>query len=167
MSFSMLYFSSACDAQSTASCCMSSLMSAFLMTALRSILLSRRVCETRACERAVRSHGCVGCAFVVLVPLGGGARARPLRPRGLRFYFVACPATAVRTRSATRLPLGPFVACSTAVRPFARGRAAREGRTVGRGERFVSICAPSTENVGRAVRGGARKERFYERWLPL
>ena len=39
MSFSMLNFSRACDAQSTASCCMSSDMSAFLITALRSAML--------------------------------------------------------------------------------------------------------------------------------
>uniref|UniRef100_A0A1L8E7S8 Uncharacterized protein n=1 Tax=Haematobia irritans TaxID=7368 RepID=A0A1L8E7S8_HAEIR len=36
ISFSILYFSNACVAQSTASCCISSLMSAFLITALRS-----------------------------------------------------------------------------------------------------------------------------------
>lgn len=42
--FSMLYFSIACVAQSTASCCMSSLMSAFLMTALRSVILSVFCC---------------------------------------------------------------------------------------------------------------------------
>ena len=36
MSFSMLYFSIAWVAQSTASCCISSVMSAFFMTALRS-----------------------------------------------------------------------------------------------------------------------------------
>lgn len=36
MSFSILNFSKACVAQSTASCCMSSDMSAFLTTALRS-----------------------------------------------------------------------------------------------------------------------------------
>merc|ERR1712087_596729 len=40
MSFSMLYFSRACVAQSTASCCMSSAMSAFLITALRSVILA-------------------------------------------------------------------------------------------------------------------------------
>ena len=37
--FSMLYFSKAWDAQSTASCCISSDMSAFLMTALRSAII--------------------------------------------------------------------------------------------------------------------------------
>lgn len=41
--FSILYFSSACVAQSTASCCISSLMSAFLMTALRSDILAANV----------------------------------------------------------------------------------------------------------------------------
>jgi hypothetical protein len=35
----MLYFSNACDAQSTASCCISSDMSAFLITALRSAMI--------------------------------------------------------------------------------------------------------------------------------
>lgn len=35
----MLYFSSACDAQSTASCCISSLISAFFITALRSAMV--------------------------------------------------------------------------------------------------------------------------------
>ena len=39
MSFSMLYFSKAWDAQSTASCCMSSDMSAFLITAFRSAIV--------------------------------------------------------------------------------------------------------------------------------
>lgn len=38
LTFSILYFSIACVAQSTASCCMSSLMSAFLMTAFRSVI---------------------------------------------------------------------------------------------------------------------------------
>ena len=38
MSFSMLYFSMACVAQSTASCCMSSDMSAFLITAFLSVM---------------------------------------------------------------------------------------------------------------------------------
>ena len=40
MSFSILYFSNAWDAQSTASCCMSSDMSAFLITALRSAMFA-------------------------------------------------------------------------------------------------------------------------------
>lgn len=40
LTFSMLNFSRACVAQSTASCCISSLMSAFLITALRSHILS-------------------------------------------------------------------------------------------------------------------------------
>merc|ERR1712064_56486 len=40
MSFSMLYFSSAWVAQSTASCCISSDMSAFLITAFLSDILS-------------------------------------------------------------------------------------------------------------------------------
>lgn len=40
MSFSMLYFSMACVAQSTASCCMSSDMSAFLITAFRSDIVT-------------------------------------------------------------------------------------------------------------------------------
>lgn len=39
MSFSMLYFSMACVAQSTASCCMSSDMSAFLITAFLSVMV--------------------------------------------------------------------------------------------------------------------------------
>ena len=39
MSFSMLYFSRACVAQSMASCCMSSDMSAFFTTALRSLMV--------------------------------------------------------------------------------------------------------------------------------
>lgn len=39
MSFSMLYFSMACVAQSTASCCMSSDMSAFLITAFLSVIM--------------------------------------------------------------------------------------------------------------------------------
>jgi hypothetical protein len=37
--FSILYFSNACDAQSTASCCISSDISALLITALRSAIL--------------------------------------------------------------------------------------------------------------------------------
>ena len=40
MSFSMLYFSMACVAQSTASCCMSSDMSAFFITAFRSVMVA-------------------------------------------------------------------------------------------------------------------------------
>ena len=40
MSFSMLYFSKACVEQSTASCCMSSDISAFFITALRSDIFS-------------------------------------------------------------------------------------------------------------------------------
>lgn len=40
MSFSILYFSMACVAQSTASCCMSSDMSAFLITAFRSDMVT-------------------------------------------------------------------------------------------------------------------------------
>jgi hypothetical protein len=40
VTFSILYFSNACDAQSTASCCISSDMSALLITALRSAILS-------------------------------------------------------------------------------------------------------------------------------
>ncbi len=39
LTFSMLYFSKACVAQSTASCCISSDMSAFLITAFRSAIL--------------------------------------------------------------------------------------------------------------------------------
>lgn len=39
LTFSMLYFSKACVAQSTASCCISSLMSAFLITAFLSLIL--------------------------------------------------------------------------------------------------------------------------------
>jgi len=38
LTFSMLYFSRAMEVQSTASCCMSSLMSALLITALRSVI---------------------------------------------------------------------------------------------------------------------------------
>uniref|UniRef100_A0A7G3AE33 Putative conserved plasma membrane protein n=1 Tax=Lutzomyia longipalpis TaxID=7200 RepID=A0A7G3AE33_LUTLO len=41
ISFSILYFSRACVAQSTASCCISSLISAFLITALRSDIFLR------------------------------------------------------------------------------------------------------------------------------
>lgn len=41
MSFSMLYFSMAWVAQSTASCCMSSDMSAFLITAFLSVMVSK------------------------------------------------------------------------------------------------------------------------------
>lgn len=44
LTFSILYFSSACVAQSTASCCISSLISAFLMTALRSDILAAYMC---------------------------------------------------------------------------------------------------------------------------
>lgn len=40
MSFSMLYFSRACVAHSTASCCMSSDMSAFLITAFLSVMVA-------------------------------------------------------------------------------------------------------------------------------
>ena len=71
-----------------------------------------------------------------------------------------------RARAATRLPRGRFVACSMAVRPFACGRAAREGRTVDRGEVCVHMRR-RPKNVGARVRGAARQERFYERWLPL
>ena len=39
----MLYFSRAWEAQSTASCCMSSLISAFFMTALRSAMINNYV----------------------------------------------------------------------------------------------------------------------------
>ena len=46
--FSMLYFSKACVAQSTASCCISSDISAFLMTALRSAIFSNCVERKRS-----------------------------------------------------------------------------------------------------------------------
>lgn len=40
MSFSILYFSMACVAQSTASCCMSSDISAFFITAFLSVMMA-------------------------------------------------------------------------------------------------------------------------------
>ena len=101
---------------------------------------------TRACERAARSHGCVGCAFVVFVWRRRRARGHAAAARALRL-FVARSATAVRARSATRLPLGRLVACSTAVRPFARGRAAHKGGTARRRSMCVRSCA-----VGRKTR---------------
>lgn len=63
MSFSMLYFSIACVAQSTASCCMSSDMSAFLITAFRSDIVTLHGGES------VRGPGVAGGC-------GRGARAR-------------------------------------------------------------------------------------------
>ena len=66
MSFSMLYFSRACVAQSTASCCMSSDMSAFFTTALRSDMVSV-------------------CCFVFESEKGGGGERREERgERGQR-----------------------------------------------------------------------------------
>lgn len=53
MSFSMLYFSMACVAQSTASCCMSSDMSAFLITAFLSVMAPENV-ETNKDQSPLR-----------------------------------------------------------------------------------------------------------------
>jgi len=106
-------------------------------------------------------------AVLCFVCLRGGGGARAAAAARAALFFVERSATAVRARAATRLPRWRFVACSTAVRPFARGRAAREGRTVGRGDICFYLCAVDRKNVGRAGRGDARQERFYERWLPL
>ena len=50
MSFSMLYFSMAWVAQSTASCCMSSDMSAFLITAFLSVICNNKVSFYFTCK---------------------------------------------------------------------------------------------------------------------
>jgi hypothetical protein len=47
MSFSMLYFSMAWVATSTASCCISSVMSAFLITAFRSDIFFKTLTKER------------------------------------------------------------------------------------------------------------------------
>ena len=52
---------------------------------------------------------------------------------------------------------GVFVACPAAAKPFARGRAAREGKTVGRGEICVCSCAVGRNTSGaRAAAARAR-----------
>eukprot|EP00416_Gambierdiscus_australes_P030073 CAMPEP_0171088166 /NCGR_PEP_ID=MMETSP0766_2-20121228/20613_1 /TAXON_ID=439317 /ORGANISM="Gambierdiscus australes, Strain CAWD 149" /LENGTH=80 /DNA_ID=CAMNT_0011545937 /DNA_START=232 /DNA_END=471 /DNA_ORIENTATION=+ len=58
MSFSMLYFSSAWVAQSMASCCMSSAMSAFLITALRSAMETKTTQRFRLCKSNLIPNGC-------------------------------------------------------------------------------------------------------------
>ena len=68
MSFSMLYFSSASDAVAIASCCMSSDMSAFLITALR-----RAIVECVRCEKRESCSGGVG-RRAGKSRVGGGAR---------------------------------------------------------------------------------------------
>lgn len=117
MSFSMLYFSIACVAQSTASCCMSSDMSAFLITAFRSDIVTLHAGES--------ARGPGGAAMA-----RGRARAGAVSPRLLlqqpsppRSPAPAAPgralAAAVRPSSFLGRPRSPS-------RPPARPSAPRE-----------------------------------------
>lgn len=143
MSFSILYFSMACVAQSTASCCMSSDMSAFLITAFRSDMVTlhggesaRGPGEQRWPEAEHRQGRC---------PLGSSCSRRR---RGLRLPQPGAD------RSLPRSALGSFAG---------RPRSASRRRPAHRGQchpQMTRALHHPTQTMRICNRGGKKNQNF-------